>query len=65
MKRSIKVVKGTDRKRPKRPTTVGGGKEIAKDPSRDIVRTVSDWVRESKLKRDHNPKLAFEELFAG
>ena len=64
MKRSIKVVKGADRKRAKRPSTVGG-KEIAKDPARDIVRTVSDWVRESKRKRDHNPKLAFEELFTG
>jgi hypothetical protein len=65
MKRSIKVVKSAERERARTRGKNVPVKEAAKDPARDIVRTVSDWVRESKRKRNGNPKLAFEDLFGG
>jgi hypothetical protein len=64
MKKPIKVIKGADRERAKNPVASDGVK-AERDPAREIVRTVSDWIGESKRKRDANSKLAFEDLFAG
>jgi hypothetical protein len=46
--RKIKVVKNRDRERAAQPAPPP---EVKRDPSRDMIRTISGWVRESQRRR--------------
>lgn len=64
MNRPIKVIKGDERERAKIPSAEAPVKKSRRDPARDMIKTVSEWVRETRQKRDGISKIKFEDLFA-